>query len=186
MTQWVFCLEEASARELIAGLLKRLGANLDAKFIVFDGKQDLRKQLPRRLRGWIDPSARFIIMQDQDSHPDCKVLKQELATLCAQAGRPDSIIRLACRELESFYLGDLAAVERGLGKSGLKRHQGKRKFAIPDALGSPSRELHALTGGLYQKVSGSRAIAPHLALEGNYSHSFKVLLDTLRIIANRE
>jgi hypothetical protein len=187
MIQWVFCLEEASARELIQGLLVRLGAEpQNIKFIVFEGKQDLRRQLGKRLRGWINTSTRFIVLQDQDSHLDCKELKRELSQLCKDAGRHDTIIRLACRELEAFYLGDLSAVESALNKPGLARKQSSRKFRTPDSLGSPSRELDLLTGGLYQKVSGSRAIAAHLNLNMNHSRSFLVLLETLRLVVSTQ
>ena len=86
------------------------------------------------------------------------------------------LVRVACRELESFYLGDLAAVEKGLGLKGLKKKQQGKKFRNPDALGNPANELFRLTRNTYDKVSGSRAIAPYLNLEINCSTSFKVLL----------
>lgn len=86
------------------------------------------------------------------------------------------MVRVACRELESFYLGDLAAVEKGLGIKGLKKQQQKRKFRDPDALRHPAEELYRLTGNIYDKVVGSRAIAPYLNLETNSSNSFRVLL----------
>jgi hypothetical protein len=90
------------------------------------------------------------------------------------------LIRVACRELESFYLGDLAAVEEGLGVSGLRSRQQNRKFRDPDRLGSPSRELIRLTRNAYDKIAGSRAIGPKLKMEGNRSRSFQVLLTGLR------
>jgi hypothetical protein len=94
------------------------------------------------------------------------------------------LVRVACRELESFYLGDLVAVEMGLGISGLAAKQNTRKYRNPDALGSPSDELNRLTKGEYQKVAGSRAIAPHLDTQKNKSHSFHVLLTgILRLMA---
>jgi hypothetical protein len=83
---------------------------------------------------------------------------------------------VACRELESFYLGDLQAVEKGLGIEGISAQQNRRKYREPDGLGKPSQELINLTGNIYQKVTGSRAIAPYLSLHDNKSHSFNVLL----------
>jgi Domain of unknown function (DUF4276) len=181
MSGLVFFLEERSAQAFLEGILPRLGhAVSDSRFIVFEGKQDLRRNLVKRLRGYIDPMATFIVLQDQDSHPDCRVLKHELAQLCAEAGRPQTIIRLACRELESFYLADLRAVEAALKVAGLGKKQQASKFRTPDSLGSPSELLHELTKGYYQKVGGSRAIAPMLDLDNARSPSFQALVATLR------
>ena len=41
-----------------------------------------------------------------------------------------------------------------------------------------------LTGKRYDKVSGSRAIAPHLHLDANRSHSFRVLVKGIRRIVD--
>lgn len=181
MSEIVFALEEASAKELLSRLVPRLlGGDTKVRFLVFEGKQDLQKQLPAKLRGYLNPSAKFLVLRDQDDHPDCKTLKGELKRLCRQAGRPSTTIRIACRELESFYLGDLAAVEKGLGLKGLSKQQLKQKFRNPDRLHSPSRELAQLTDGAYQKVSGSRAIAPHLSLEDSRSDSFLWLVAAIR------
>ena len=176
----VFFLEEPSAKEMLAGVLPRiLPENMQIRYFVFRGKQDLEKNLKKKLRGWRMPDSVFVVMRDQDSG-DCKAVKSRLADLCGEAGREDILVRVACRELESFYLGDLAAVEQGLGVRGLKAQQLGRKFRNPDVLGNPANELVSLTGNVYDKVAGSRAIAPHLTLEGNLSRSFNVLLSGIR------
>ncbi|KAA3662708.1 MAG: hypothetical protein DWQ10_01845 [Calditrichaeota bacterium] len=85
--------------------------------------------------------------------------------------------------MENFYLGDLAAVEKGLKLKGLVRKQRNKKFRNPDSLAHAAHELSKLTGNIYQKVAGSRAIAPFLKIDGsNKSHSFNVLLDGIRKI----
>lgn len=45
-----------------------------------------------------------------------------------------------------------------------------------DKLGSPSAELKKLTKGAYQKVSGSRELGKHLALDNARSPSFQNLI----------
>lgn len=110
-------------------------------------------------------------------------MKRALAVRCRGAGRPDTVVRIACRELEAFYLGDLRAVELGLRVSGLSLKQNQAKFRDPDQLQSPSVELEKLTGGRYQKVAGSRAIAPHLDLEKPGSRSFRHLIQAVRSAA---
>lgn len=184
MTTLVFCLEERSAREMLKGVLPRLlSPEIDVRYIVFEGKQDLHKQLVKKIRFWQQPDSRFIVMRDQDSG-DCRVIRQQLRDLCIEAGRPDSLVRVACRELESFYLGDLAAVEAGLSCTGLVRQQNNHKFRDPDALVNAAEELGKLTGKSYQKVDGSRRIGPHLNLDGrSHSRSFQALLEGVRRLA---
>ncbi len=176
----VFLLEEPSAREMLEGLLPRLlPEELKTRYIVFQGKQDLEKQLERKLRGWQQPDSLFVILRDQDSG-DCQEVKSKLMELCQNAGNRRVLVRVACRELESFYFGDLEAVEKGLGLRGLAAKQNQLKFRASDNLGSPSGELSRLTGNQYQKVSGSRSIAPHMSLDNNRSHSFNVLLSGIK------
>lgn len=169
MNTIVFFLEEPSAREMLKGLLPRiLPREYNAKFIIFQGKQDLEKKLEKKLRGWRLPDSIFVVLRDQDSG-DCQTVKANLKEICRKARNDEVLVRVACGELESFYLGDLKAVEIGLRLRGLASKQDTRKFKAPDRLGSPSRELCMLTGDLYQKIAGSRAIAPHLDLHNNRS-----------------
>ena len=182
MKELVFLLEEESAKSMLLGLLPRLlDPQVQPRLMVFEGKQDLEKQLIKRLRGYMNPQARFIVLRDQDSTPDCKVVKARLLGLCAQAGRQAvSLVRIACHELESFYLADLRAVEVALGVTGLARHQSSARFRRADRVQSPSRELGKLTHGAYQKVSGSRLLGPHLDLANDRSASFKNLIAGVR------
>lgn len=176
----VFFLEEPSAREMLAGVLPRiLPDDIQIRYIIFRGKQDLEKNLKKKLRSWRTPDSVFVVMRDQDSG-NCKAIKTKLAGLCHDAGKEGVLVRIACRELESFYLGDLAAVEQGLGIKGLEKQQQWRKFRDPDRLGSPAQELFRLTQKAYDKIAGSRAIAPYLSLDANCSTSFKVLLSGIR------
>lgn len=188
MRRLIFFLEEPSAEEMLKGILpKILPEEVFPEYKVFEGKQDLEKRLPILLKAWRVPDCSFLVMRDQDSG-DCRVIKAKLASLCQSAAGNYTpiLIRIACRELESFYLGDLAAVQKGLGISGLTEKQNIKKFREPDKLGNPSGELKWLTAGNYQKILGSRAIAPHLDLEGNRSHSFRVLVSGIRKLIQSE
>jgi len=90
------------------------------------------------------------------------------------------LVRIACHELESFYFGDLDAVEKGLGITNIVRYKNKAKYRDPDSIINPSYELEKLTNGSYQHVMGSRSIAPHLSLDKNTSHSFNALISGIR------
>lgn len=181
MIHLVCLLEEPSAEEMLKVLFKRLlPDDVYPVIIPFEGKQDLDKQLERKIRCWNQPDSVFLVLRDQDSG-DCVAIKSGLLQKIQQAGKADkALVRIACRELESFYIGDMHAVEVGLGISGLAGLSVKAKYRNPDALGNPAEELMRLTGGKYQKRFGSRAIAPHLDLENNRSHSFNVLVAGIR------
>ena len=102
---------------------------------------------------------------------------------CKEAGKSSAVVRIVCRELESWYFGDLLAVEQGLELDNLRRYAGRSKYRVPDSIHSPSLELKKITHGVYQKVSGSREIGSRMSIEGNRSHSFHVFIAAVRQIA---
>jgi hypothetical protein len=176
MNELVFLLEEESAKAMLQGLLPRLVTkDISVRFIVFEGKQDMEKQLVRRLRGYCVPDARFVVLRDQDS-ANCHEVKNGLLSKCQQAKRSDVLVRIACHELESWYLADLAAVEQGLQLKGLAAKQNKSKYRTPDTLANAAEELEKLTAYQYQKISGSRAIGRYLGVDNGRSKSFAVFV----------
>lgn len=174
----VFFLEEPSAQDFLQAVLPRvLPAHITPHFLVFEGKQDLEKRLVMRMKRWLRPNSQFIVMRDQDSG-DCRVIKARLLNLCAQAGQPSATVRIVCKELETFFVGDWSAIAAGFQQPALAAHARKAKFRSPDLLGSPSQEIKRLIP-TYQKREGARTISPHLDLARNQSSSFRVLLRTL-------
>ncbi|MBV6750657.1 DUF4276 family protein [Pseudomonas chlororaphis] len=178
----VFLLEERSAKVMLESLLPRmLDERIEFKLIAFEGKQDLEKRMTMRMQAYLNSEARFIVMRDQDSSPDCKVLKSKLVEKCKASGKGErSLVRIACRELETFYLADLLAVEKALDIKGVSAKQQVAKFRSPDYLISPSHELKVLTGQRYEKISGSREIGLHLNVEGVRSDSFRNLIEGIK------
>jgi len=173
---------------MLRAVLPRLfpDGEVQFRYIPFQGKQDLERQLVRRLRGYANPKARFVIIRDQDANPNCKEIKRRLVDLCIQAGKPDALVRIACKEVESFYLADLNAVELGLDIKGLAKQQQSKKFRAPDYLGSPAKELGTLTHGKYQKVGGSRQIGKYLDIANVRSESFRQLITGICRLATFE
>jgi Domain of unknown function (DUF4276) len=174
MKNVVFLLEEPSARDaLLAWLPGWLPAGVRSHFIVFQGKQDLERQLVRRVRHWLLPNSHFVVMRDQDSG-DCQLIKATLVQKCHDAGRPDAVVRVACRELESFFVGDWHAVAKAFDKPALARLVNQAKYRNPDRLGSPYEELVRHVPG-YQKRDGARRVAPLIDPARNTSASFHAL-----------
>lgn len=177
----VFLLEEQSAKAMLESVVPRLiGTNITVSYLTFEGKQDLEKNLKRKLQGWQMPDTAFVVMRDQDS-ADCVEIKQRLKAICTEAGRPETLVRIACHELESFYLGDLNAIYQAYKKT--VPSQNSRKYRTPDNLSNAAEELSKITQKEYQKIDGARRIAPLLNLDGtNHSHSFNILCDGIRRI----
>lgn len=171
----VFLVEEKSMECLLNGILpKILPEGIEFKVIPHQGKQHLQRSIPIKLRSWNEPDVRFVIVHDKDSW-DCRELKRELVSLCVQAGRSDTLVRIVCNELEAWYFGDLEAVGQAFNKdiSDLSR---KRKYRIPDEIENPKEEIKSTIREL-QQISGAKAIAPYMNIERNTSHSFKVFVE---------
>jgi len=175
MNRVIFLLEEYSMRVLLEGLLPRLFPSLLFQCVHHDGKGDLEKSIPRKLRAWKEPGVRFVIVRDNDGK-DCVALKDHLRRLCSYRPEHDFIIRIACQELEAWYLGEPDALADGFKKESLRRIGLQARFRKPDAVRYPARALVQLVPE-YQKISGARVLANHLTRERNHSHSFQAMLD---------
>lgn len=174
----IFLLEERSAKVFLDALLPRLlPSGTEFLTIPHEGKQDLRRSIPRKLRAWQRSEDRFIVVHDQDSS-DCRALKAELQLLCLSVGRSDVKIRIACRELEAWYLGDLATLDQAYG-SQLQRLIDSRLFRNPDAVVNPSQELLRRIPA-FSKIDAARKLGSSIHLGSNESCSFRLLLQTVR------
>lgn len=184
----VFLVEEQSMHVTLKGLLPKLFPSWverdNWQCIPHEGKSDLEKSIPRKIRAWRTPGVQFVVLRDQDA-ADCIKVKQKLIDLCLNAGRPDTLIRIVCRELESWFLGDLNAVEQGLGLNGIAAYQNRKKFRNPDLLRNAAKELQRLTS-MPGKVGPARSIAPYMNIETNSSQSFHVFINGLRMILEKD
>ncbi len=171
----VFLLEEPSLKHLLEGLLPRLYPSLIFQCVAHEGKQDLEKSVPRKLRAWREPGVRFLVVRDNDGE-DCVALKRRLAALCEDAGRGDSVVRIACQEIEAWYLGDSDALADAYANEKLRGVGRRARFRNPDAVQHPSAALRRLAPE-FQKVDGARRMAARLTREGNRSASFHALLN---------
>jgi len=171
----IFLLEEPSMKTLLDGWLPRLfpGWVVDEHFkcIPHQGKSDLDTSIPRKLRAWQVPGDRFVVVRDNDN-TDCKALKRKLAETCAACGRPDTLVRLVCQELEAWYLGDLEMAAQAFEEPRLNSPAHRKRFADPDSWQKPSAELARLAP-VFQKGSGARRMAALLrGTDHNRSTSF--------------
>jgi Domain of unknown function (DUF4276) len=175
MSRLVFMLEEPSLKTLLDELLPRLFPGLDFFCIAHEGKNDLEKSVPRKLRAWAVPGDRFVVVRDNDGS-DCVALKARLVFLCQSAGRADTLIRIVCQELDAWYLGKPDAIAAAFDKPGIPAKCRSVRFRNPDSIPRPSNVLNNLCPR-FQKVGGARMMAAHLSYAPNCSQSFRVLIE---------
>ncbi len=170
-------------KALLEGLLPRLYPKMAFVCLAHEGKADLDRSFPRKLRAIRTPGTRFVILRDQD-HANCLQLKDRIRDGCRHAGREDTLVRIACRELEAWYLGDLPALEEAFGMSGLTGLERKARFRDPDAVQNPAVAIAGLVPG-FQKVSGARRMGRVMCPEENRSHSFRTLIRGLDAVSGK-
>jgi hypothetical protein len=159
-------------------LLPKLGIDLSTVTIIpHQGKSDLEKSIPIKLRAWRDPAACFLILRDND-RGDCAQRKKRLSDLVNQTGNRAPIkIRIVCQELEAWFLADTQA----LTLAGYLTSDRLPSFSRrdPDRIDYPVQEMERLRPG-YGKISGALEIAPHLDIENTRSASFRNTIKAIR------
>lgn len=178
----IFLLEEPSIKNVLEVILPKLiPAEMTYICISHQGKQYLAKSIPRKIEAFrFSPTTKFIIVHDQDSH-DCQELKSDLLKICETAEQSNVMIRIICHELESWFLGDLIAVEKAynLKPNTLSKQQNNSKYRHPDRLNSAKQELKNLVNEYYAGTH-SKKIAPYLSLTTNKSRSFQVFIQGIQ------
>ncbi len=181
----IFLLEEPSMKALLDGLLPRLFPGWEPethfKCVPHQGKSDLDASVPRKLNAWRIPGDRFVIVRDNDN-AKCTDIKQRYLAICHAAGRPDTLVRLVCQELESWYIGDLQALAEAFDNPKLDTPALRKRFAHPDEWAKPSAEVARLVPE-FQKTGAARLMSQHLRAEGNRSPSFMAFVEGVRRIA---
>ena len=146
----------------------------------FQGKSDLKRSIPKKMKGWNYGNPHFIILQDNDGG-DCIATKQELCNI-ADSCEKSFHVRIVCQELESWLLGDLEAIRRAYPQA---KVQARAKFRKPDKLRNASQELGRLIN-VQAKVQRAKIISQQLDLTKNKSESFNVFIKTLQQLIQKE
>lgn len=178
-------VEKRSMQVFLNGLLPRVlpnGYTLGVNCFVYahEGKSDLQRRLPNRIKAYLNypEQVLLIIIHDQDSS-DCVELKRRIERLVQQEESSIRyLIRIACRELENWYLGDLGSVERLYPSSRASRLNPKsRKYRDVDKL-TGSQEMKLLSRE-FSKTACATAMGVIIDFENNRSNSFNQLISGL-------
>ncbi len=148
------------------------------------GKTDLQKSIPKKVQAYqyFPNDVRLIVIQDQDSN-DCMVLKQGLIDLIqTQNLYQPHLVRIACKELENWYLGDMEAIEAIYPSFKARTHRGKAKYRNPDnTFGADELERIIKT---FSKGFASRNIPQRMDITINRSPSFNHLISGVQRFLN--
>jgi len=180
-------VEEPSMEECLKVLLPKIvppNWRLDENYFIrkHRGKADLQKSIPNKVSvydNWHEPVA-IIILHDQDSS-DCQALKKELLGKCGNHSVP-VLIRIVCRELESWYLGDLPAIEKAYPEFKCSKFRGKAPFRNPDILYAKDKLKRIFPR--YREISSSREISRYMDIANNKSVSFNRFVSGVESIFN--
>lgn len=187
----------AAAAEIIIPQL--LPPDASFKIIRFQGKPDLLKQLPGRLRGYAAlryADLRLVVLVDRDDD-DCVDLKKQVEATCFKAGivtrtqnanRFVAVTCLAIEELEAWFFGDVPALTAAYPR-------------VPASIGSRAayRDPDRITGGTWQalerelqrvgyhrgglaKITAAREIATKMNVDANTSASFRHFVRSVRAL----
>lgn len=184
-----FLLEEPSMAEFLRNFLPRIlptDYKIDENVFLrpHNGKSDLIKSIPNKVRAFskYHEPVKIVILQDQDNVKDCKSLKKNLQDLCKN-DKGDfylpALVRIVCQELESWYLGDLDAVESAYPNFKAEKHKNKKDLRNPDLIEKPSKKMGIILPD-FQKVQTAKKVSNYIDTEKNTSTSFQVFVSGLR------
>jgi hypothetical protein len=193
-------VEEVSAKAFLEAFLPRLVPDeVLVSIHAFNGKSDLLRKLPQRLRGYrrYAPIPKILILVDRDDD-DCVLLKQALEKVARDVGfvtkscastEADAEVcnRIAVEELEAWILGDETAVRAAYPR--VPAFAARAQLRNPDAVAGGTWEaLERLLqrSGYYAaglaKVECASRVAAHLTVESNRSTSFNAFVSGVRAL----
>ena len=177
----ILMTEESSMGETLRIILAKLFPDrregIDWIIIEHSGKTDLERSFPRKIRVWGKPNPHFLILRDNDG-ADCKALKEKLTALVPQTSHPWKI-RIVCQELESWFLGDLDAIQTAYPGAKHKLSQKNLHKTEPDSHTNASQLLEELTKTGAKRIRAVE-IAQHMNPDKNRSHSFHVFVNSVK------
>ena len=187
-------VEEPSAEVALRAIVPRIiGADHTFDLHPHQGKPDLLRKLPGRLRGYrsyMPQDWRIVVLVDEDRQ-DCHALKARLEKSARDAGlstqsapRRSGVFqvlnRIALEELEAWFLGDPEAVAAAFPRVP-PIFTRKAPLRDPDGVKGGTFEAlervlqqHGYSGGGLGKIDLARAVAEHMRPERNRSKSFRV------------
>ncbi len=181
--------EELSAKNVLDIILKKLlPEGVHYRIYPHQGKQDLEKGLRTSLPSISKiPGSKVLITRDQDSG-NCATVKSSIQELIQGNCHCESIVRIACRELEAWLLGDLNAIKDAFPRFKPEHYRSTASFRNVDSIHQPNKYLLRVipeykSRTSLPKLSVSEKIAPYLDFDRNTSSSFNHTISAIRRLA---
>lgn len=179
--------EEPSMEYFLRGLLPRIlpddyAVDVNCFIRPHEGKSDLKKSIPKKIKAYprYGYPVKVLIIHDQDSN-DCVLLKKSLSDLMVGSQTP-TVIRIACRELENWYLGDFDSIESLFPSVKADQLKHKAKYRNPDNL-TGSDEMEKLSKD-FSKTGTARLMGTIIEIPNNNSPSFGQFVSGLSKLIN--
>jgi len=186
MVRLDFLLEELSMESFLKGFLPKVlpdGYVYNQNYFLHphQGKSDLLKSIPAKIKIDYGETTVFVILHDQDSN-NCIDLKNKIQQICQTNCRDGNrcLVRIVCRELESWYFGDLDAIEQAFPKFKANKYKNKSKFRNPDSINAADEMMKILPE--FQKNKGAKLLSQYIDVSNNRSNSFKQFVTGLQRI----
>jgi Domain of unknown function (DUF4276) len=178
--------EEPSAKNVFDEILpKLLPQGFSFRVYPHQGKQDLKRALQNTIPTISKiPGSRILITRDQDAANCVEVKDDILATLNNKCSCP-FFVRIVCKELESWFLGDLDAVNKAYPRFKPSNYSGRADLRHVDKIVSPNKFLLRIIPEYSKretlpKLEASSKIAPYLDIGNNKSESFNQTVNAIR------
>ncbi len=193
-----FLVEDRSTEQFLNIFLSRfLSKEIEFNIYTFNGKPDMLKKLPSRLKAysnWLPEDMIIFIIIDKDNE-DCFQLKEKLEEIVCASGlysksKPlnkkwNVVTRIIIEELESWYIGDWEAVCKAYPKLNPDIIK-KSKFRDPENIKGGVWEAlekifqkHGYFKTGIRKIELAKLVAPNVDPNRNVSRSFILFYKTL-------
>ena len=116
-------------------------------------------------------------------------MKQQINDIIKDKCKSPYLIRIICRELEAWFLGDMNAIQRAYPRFEPSKYQNSSKFRDVDIIHSPNERLKEIIPD-YEKLDNlpknevAERIAPYLTIDNeftfNKSPSFQNTLNAIQ------
>jgi hypothetical protein len=175
---YIFVEELSAKRVLDVVIPKIIPQNVSFQVYPHQGKEDLERAINTTVPSISRiPGARILIARDQDSG-DCKRVKQRIKSIIQGKSSAPTLIRIVCRELEAWYLGDLNAVSQAYPRVKPQHYLNKADFRNVDLIQNADELLLSIIPeynniNTLPKLEVAENVSPFLDVKNNSSTSFQ-------------
>ncbi len=180
-------VEEVSMKTFLEGIIDKIIQSENWKlneniFIrAFEGKSHLQKEICNKAKVYknFHEPVTMVIIHDQDSS-DCRILKTKIEKLILPSGFHNYKIRIVCRELENWYLGDFDALEKVIPEIKAKNLRNKSIYRNPE-IPNGKDELKKIKSD-YGAIGFANEISRYINIDNNRASSFNHTIGILQNI----